>query len=265
MQKQLKNRQNRQEIIQKELEWHDKEAHRRLPLDHFLYAPPAFDGLSNFCLEFLQAKDGELVLDMGCGEGKHTIDLARNNLTVVSVDLSHTQLLLAKEMAAQLLPDAEILFVQANAEELPFAQNSFRIIFGKAIIHHLDEKLSIAEVKRLLKPQGRATFSEPLAHHPLIWLGRKLTPKLRTQDEHPLTIQEMSRFGQAFGTKEVDTFFLFAPLAYVVRALPRGEMAFQKLHRFLAKVDKQIFNAIGSAKRLAWYGVVNVTNTHGVP
>lgn len=256
----LDNRQQRQAIIQKELEWHDKEAHRRLPLDHFLYAPPAFDELSNFCVDFLQAKSGELVLDMGCGEGKHTIDLARRNLVVVSIDLSHTQLLLAREMMAELLPDAHILFVQANAEELPFAQNSFRIIFGKAIIHHLEEKLAVAEVKRLLEPNGRATFSEPLAHHPLIWLGRRLTPKLRTDDEHPLKIQEIARFGQAFGTQEVDTFFLFAPLAYIIRALPKGEKAFRNIHRFLSRVDQKIFKTFRGARRLAWYGVVNVIN-----
>ncbi|MEZ4590995.1 MAG: class I SAM-dependent methyltransferase [Chloroflexota bacterium] len=256
----LENRQQRQEIIQKELEWHDKEAHRRLPLDHFLYDPPAFDALSNFCVDFLQAKPGELVLDMGCGEGKHTIDLARRNLVVISVDLSHTQLLLARQMMAEQLPDAQIFFVQANAEELPFAQNSFRILFGKAIIHHLDEQLAVAEVKRLLKPNGRATFSEPLAHHPLIWLGRRLTPKLRTEDEHPLKIQEMARFGQAFGTEEVDAFFLLAPLAYVIRALPRGETAFRRIHKFLSGVDQKIFKTFRGARRLAWYGVVNVIN-----
>lgn len=255
---QLENRQQRQEIIQKELEWHDKEAHLRLPLDHFLYAPPAFDELSNFCVDFLQAEPGELVLDMGCGEGKHTIDLARRGLVVISIDLSHTQLLLARQMMEELLPDANIFFVQANAEELPFAENSFRIIFGKAIIHHLEEELAIAEVKRLLKPEGRATFSEPLAHHPLIWLGRRLTPKLRTEDEHPLKIQEMAHFGQAFGTVEVDAFFLFTPLAYLVRAMPKGEKVFQKLHRFLSRVDEKFFRAVRGLKRFAWYGVVNV-------
>lgn len=259
---QWEERQNRQEIIKKELEWHDQEAHRRLPLDHFLYAPPAFEGLSNFCIDFLQPQQNELVLDMGCGEGKHTVELARRNLVVVSVDLSHTQLLLAREMAEEQFPGANILFVQANAEELPFARGSFRIIFGKAIIHHLDENRSVAEVKRLLKPNGRATFSEPLAHHPLIWLGRRLTPKLRTEDEHPLTIQEMRRFGRAFGTDEVDTFFLLAPLAYILRALPRGEWAFQKVHRFLGAVDQLIFKGLRFTKRLAWYGVVNVVNKH---
>ena len=257
---QVENRQKRQEIIQKELEWHDKEAHRRLPLDHFLYDPPAFDDLSNFCVDFLQADDGEIVLDRGCGEGKHTIDLARRNLLVISVDLSHTQLLLAREMVEKQAPDANILFVQANAEELPFAKNSFRIIFGKAIIHHLEEQLAIAEIKRLLQPNGRATFSEPLAYHPLIWLGRMLTPRLRTQDEHPLTVQEMKTFGLAFGTKEVDTLFLFAPLAYILRAMPKGEKAFQKVHKHLSKLDQKIFNTIRGTKRLAWYGVVNVTN-----
>lgn len=260
---QWEERQNRQEIIQKELEWHEKEAHRRLPLDHFLYAPPAFAGLSNFCIDFLQAEENELVLDMGCGEGKHTVELARRNMVVISVDLSHIQLLLAREMAEEQFPEATILFVQANAEELPFAKDSFRIIFGKAIIHHLDEKLAVAEVKRLLKPAGRATFSEPLAHHPLIWLGRRITPKLRTEDEHPLTLTQMVRFGNAFGTKEVDTFFLLAPIAYILRVIPGGERLFQKLHHFLSKVDQLIFKALHFMKRLAWYGVVNVINEPG--
>jgi hypothetical protein len=125
---------------------------------------------------------------------------------------------------------------------------------------HRNEGLAIAEVKRLFKPNGRATFSEPFAHHLLIWLGRRLTPQLRTQDEHPLTIREMSRFGKAFGTPAVETFFLFAPLADGVRALPKGENVFQKLHKFLSGVARQIFKKIRATKWVALYGVVNVFN-----
>ena len=163
---------NRKEIIQSELIWHEQEAHRRYSLDSFLYDPPAFDAVVQSTLDFLQIDSCELVLDMGCGEGKETFELASRGLHIVSTDLSFTQMSRARELIRENIPDAPVCFIQANAEELPFAPGSFRIIYGKAILHHLDLDISAREVNRLLKPEGRATFAEPLAQHPLFWMAR---------------------------------------------------------------------------------------------
>lgn len=253
-----KDRDSRKEVIQAELAWHEQEAHRRYSLDELLYDPPAFDAVVEPALDFLEARPGERVLDMGCGEGKETYALAARGLVVISTDLSHTQLARARDRVCDGLPDARAHFVQANAEELPFAAGAFRIIYGKAILHHLDLGLSAAEVDRLLQPGGRATFAEPLARHPLIGLGRRLTPRLRTHDERPFGLEEMDDFARRFVKRGVETFFLLAPLAYPLRLLPGGERMFQTAHARLARLDRYLFGLFGGLRQFAWYGVVRI-------
>ena len=50
---------------------------------------------------------------------------------------------------------------------------------------------ALLELRRILAPGGRAVFVEPLAHNPLLRLGRALTPMARTEDEHPFTARRL--------------------------------------------------------------------------
>jgi SAM-dependent methyltransferase len=252
----LKN--TRTAVIANELAWHEQEAHRRMPLDTFLYAPPAFDQIVQSSFEFLDLSPGEFVLDMGCGEGKETLQLARRGLLVVSTDLSHVQLCRARHLVQEFAPGTNVYFVQANAEELPFATDSFRIIHGKAIIHHLDIHLAALEIKRLLKQNGRATFAEPMAHHPIFWLGRQLTPRYRTKDEHPLTYRELQSFSAHFSQAEIEEFFFLTPLSYFFRILPGGEALFRRVYPTLHRIDQWLFTLSALLRRMSWYSMVKV-------
>jgi hypothetical protein len=51
-----------------------------------------------------------------------------------------------------------------------------------------------------LAPGGRAVFLEPLAHNPLLRLGRWLTPGARTADEHPFTVEDWRLCSAAFSS-----------------------------------------------------------------
>ena len=250
---------SRKAIVASEFAWHEQEAHRRFPLDTFLYAPPAFDPIVRSGFEFLQMNSGEMVLEVGCGEGKETLRLAQLGLCVISTDLSRQQLCRAREQLQESAPGARGYFLQANAEELPFASDSFEAIYGKAILHHLDLDLSAGEIRRLLGRSGRATLAEPMAHHPLFWLARQLTPRLRTKNEHPLTLRELRNFCAYFDRSDVEEYFLLAPVAYAVRALPGGEPVFRRLQTFLQRIDRWLFHTFPFLKELAWYGLVKVT------
>lgn len=129
---------------------------------------------------------------------------------------------------------------------------------GKAILHHLDLGLAASEVNRLLPPGGRAAFAEPLAHHPLFWLARRLSPHMRTSDERPLALSELHAFAGRFAQADVDVLFLLAPLAYLFRLVPRGERLFRVAHRWLHALDRLVFRAMPFLRRFAWYGVVTV-------
>jgi SAM-dependent methyltransferase len=195
---------------------------------------------------------------MGCGEGKEILLLAKKGLRTFSMDLSFNQLCRARDAINEYAPEAKVYFVQANAEEPPFSAESFRIIHGKAILHHLDLELMKEVINRLLKPGGKASFAEPLARHPLFWLGRRLTPQFRTEDEHPLKLSEMESFAKSFYRYEAKTFFLLTPIAYIFRVYSGGEKLFQKLYKLLAKVDAFLFSQWISLKKLAWYSIIHV-------
>ncbi|MCI0397007.1 MAG: class I SAM-dependent methyltransferase [Chloroflexi bacterium] len=248
----------RQEVIKAELAWHEQESYRRHSLDAFLYDPPAFDVVVESSLAFLEPAPGERVLDLGCGEGKETLTLASRGLLVIGVDLSQLQLSRARQLICEQFPGARVHFVQANAEELPFKDGAFRVIYGKAILHHLDIEGSAQEIGRLLPPGGRATFAEPMKRHPLFWLARRLTPRLRTKDEHPLDPGEFNRFGRYFTSSQTHSFFLLAPLAYPFRLLPGGEPLFRIVQRLLHQADTWLFRLLPSLKKIAWYGAVHV-------
>ncbi len=250
----------RREVIRRELAWHEEEqaAQRRRRIDRLLYGPPAFDGIIRAGIEFLAGRPGERVLDLGCGEGKETAELAAHGLRVIAVDLSLSQLTATRRALRRRLPAANVDFVQANAEELPFAPGGLRLVYGKAVLHHLDLGRAAAETGRVLAKNGRATFAEPLADHPLFRLGRALTPRLRTHDERPMPLAELGRFAAEFRSPQCMAFFLLAPLAYFVRLLPAGEGFFRGLHAFLTGLDRTLLSRFPILERWAWYTIINV-------
>lgn len=249
---------DREDVIAEERRWHEEEAERRFSLDRLLYAPPAFDAVVAEGFKFLDLSSEAVVLDMGCGEGKETQRLVDQDLTVISVDLSQAQLCRARERVRQHAPGATVIFIQANAERLPFRSDSLHHIYGKAVLHHLDIEGSAREIRRLLDAGGRVTLAEPMAAHPLFWSARKLTPAFRTHDEHPLTCKELRQFMGLFDRPQAEFFFFLTPLSYLFRVLPVGESLFRRLHDTLHRFDQWLFARAPWLKQFAWYDVVNV-------
>ncbi len=249
---------SRADVIKAELAWHEEQSHRRHSLDSFLYDPPAFDAVVGASMAFLKPRPGEVVLDLGCGEGKETLVLARHGCRVVAVDLSPTQLNRARERLAQERPQATVWFVQANAEQLPFRAGAFRAIHAKAVLHHLDLDGAAVEIGRLLQPGGRLALAEPMNRNPLFRAARRLTPRLRTRDERPLEAGEMISFGRRFARSETKWFFLLSVLAYPWRALPGGEPLFRFAQQALHRVDRALFCLFPGLRKYAWYSAVLV-------
>lgn len=75
-------------------------------------------------------------------------------------------------------------------------------------------------------------FSEPLGHNPAINLFRRLTPKLRTADEHPLVKRDFDLMHKYFEVVEVKHFYLFTLLTVALRKTPFFGRAYQAMLRF---------------------------------
>jgi len=105
-------------------------------------------GLASGVLEWLAAKPGERVLDLGCGDGQLTQRIASNGATVVGVDTSPEMVAAARSLG--------IVALEASAESLPFSDHAFDAAFSNAALHWVrNHDFMMAEVHRILKPGGR--------------------------------------------------------------------------------------------------------------
>lgn len=104
-------------------------------------------------LERLAPAEGERILDIGCGTGRLTSEIAGRGraFEVVGTDRSGTMLDEARSHFGSI---AE--FVRADATRLPFRDATFDAVFSTATFHWIpDHETLFAEIHRVLKPGGR--------------------------------------------------------------------------------------------------------------
>jgi len=93
---------------------------------------------------------GKLVLDVGCGMGRFAEVATRWGARVVGVDLSA-----AAEVAAKNLADRDFVAFQADVFALPFAPESFDVIYSVGVLHHTpDCEAAVKVLDKYLKPGG---------------------------------------------------------------------------------------------------------------
>lgn len=103
------------------------------------------------------------VLDLGCGAGHVSFQVAPLVGEVVAYDLS-AQMLEVVSAAAQQRGLGNIRTEQGAAERLPFADGQFDFVFSRFSAHHWsDLGLALREARRVLKPGGVAAFIDVMA------------------------------------------------------------------------------------------------------
>lgn len=113
-------------------------------------------------------KPGSRVLEVGCGTGLLTEEIARRGVKVYSLDISQELLKNARERCG----NREIVFFCSSAYELGFAAASFDRVVGMSVLHHLEIDRALKEFYRVLKKGGRIIFSEPNMLNPHIFAER---------------------------------------------------------------------------------------------
>lgn len=126
---------------------------------------PYFKGLREMMLRNFSSVEGKRILDVGCGWGYWSTWLALRGAEVVSVDISHGLLRIARKHAAANGVAERARQTQGDAAALPFREGTFDMALGNAVAHHLtveEEAAFAAGVRGALKPGGRAVFWEPV-------------------------------------------------------------------------------------------------------
>jgi SAM-dependent methyltransferase len=212
-------------------------------LDHETWIRPAFAMLGNV--------RGQEILDYGCGHGMAAIVLARGGATVTAFDLSPGYVLETRRRAAA--NGVHVTAIAADAEHLPFEDESFDAIWGNAVLHHLDLHRAALEIRRVLRPGGVAVFCEPWGGNPLLNAARRWLPypgKGRTPDETPLRRRDLPRLRSVFPELYWRGAQLFSMLSRVgVRS------------RLLNAMDHACLSGLPELQRWCRYVVIRLTKS----
>jgi SAM-dependent methyltransferase len=118
-------------------------------------------------LDAVGAKAGLNALDLCCGQGNVSEALAARGCTVTGADFSPAMLAMARKR----VPGAK--FIEANAQDLPFADKTFDIVVSNLGICHVpDQPLALRQVRRVLRPGGRFAMT--------VWCGPPVGPAYGT-------------------------------------------------------------------------------------
>jgi SAM-dependent methyltransferase len=137
---------------------YDLEVLRKLPKDVLA----SYCGVGNtFILGAV--KEGESVLDIGCGAGVDTLIAATMvgpKGRVVGIDFMPEMLGRAQENLRKAALD-NVSFQEASAEEIPFPETSFDVVISNGVFNLIPDKLkALTEVLRVLKPFGRFMIAD---------------------------------------------------------------------------------------------------------
>jgi SAM-dependent methyltransferase len=192
-----------------------------------------------------------LLLDYGCGDGSRILNMCKRINRGIGIDISDARIEQAKSLAIR-KNATNVDFLIMDAMNTTFENETFDVIRGGGILHHIDLKDGLNEIKRILKPTGVAIFYEPLGTNIFFNLYRKMTPEVRTIDEQPLRIKDIKLIKSFFSKAEI-SYYCFLPLL----AVPfKNFNIFDKLLKILYFFDKILLNKYSLFKWLAWQCII---------
>jgi SAM-dependent methyltransferase len=134
--------------------WGRRAAHFDADFGHSIRTPEERAAWDRVFALAVGGRAGLEALDIGCGTGFLSLELAARGHRVTGIDFAPAMLALAKEKAAH--AGATIRFEEADAENLPFAAASFDLVITRHVLWTLPHPgAAIGEWIRVLWPGGR--------------------------------------------------------------------------------------------------------------
>jgi arsenite methyltransferase len=138
-------------------------------------AVESFAGVAN-PWELGRLEPGERVLDLGSGAGTDSLVAAQmvgEHGRVTGIDMTPEMLDKARA-AAEAMAAGNVEFVEAEAERLPFADESFDVVVSNGVIDLIPDKDAVfAELFRVLRPGGRMQIADVTLQSPVSEEGRR--------------------------------------------------------------------------------------------
>lgn len=216
---------------------------------------------------------GKTILNIGCGLGEETVYLSLKGAKVVAIDTSSEMLKFTKKLAEKYRADKKISYFQMSVEKIKFDREMFDYVLGCNILHHIDITKAVKEICRVLKKSGIAVFIEPLTYNPVINIYRAMAYKVRTDDEHPLTYNEINQIKKIFPNffhKEYQLFTLLIFIWFFIgewihpnksrywKKIISESHKYENYFKILFQLDKFLLKTIPFLRRYCWVTVIRV-------
>lgn len=267
------------EVLNREKEFHDAWAEsvdpRSVKVDALAEActmPETRYILSEF------AKNGGLkgkkILEIGCGCGEASVYFAKQGAVVTATDISNGMVRLTQRVADY--HQVSLTGLVCSADALPFPENSFDIVYGANVLHHVDMAKTLDEIRRVLKPGGIFACWDPILYNPAIRIYRRLASGVRSVDEHPVDRKYIKEISKRFYTPGgicakgfwLSSCLIFVKYYFIDKVDPSKERYWKKvvddsetikpLYSKLERIDQVLLKRFPFLKWLCWNMVVIV-------
>lgn len=195
------------------------------------------------------------LLIVGCGNGRDALIYSRLGYEVHAFDISPRAIEIARRAAQRFGVLDRLSFTVQAAENLKFDSESFDLVVGVNVLHHMDIPKALGEVHRVLRPGGFAIFKEPLLtpwrtrirnSRAVTWLipaGFKSVPQgIRYADvpgEKNLDPTDLALIGNLFANLTIERWHVLTKLAVLTGHRP-----------FLERCDWVLFRMLPFVRRL---------------
>ena len=208
---------------------------------------------------------GARLLEIGCGMGTDLLQFARGGARCTGVDLTPRSVEITRHRFG--LYGMRGSFMLADGEQLPFASESFDVVYSNGVLHHTpDTAGAIREVYRVLRPGGVARVMLYHRHSLNYWLEIVLRRGLlggeflrgRSAEEIMSRVVEFSDHGarplvKVYSRRQASALFTqFSAVSVEVEQLTREE-----LRVFARVVSERVFEKLRS--RIGWNVVISAT------
>jgi len=185
------------------------------------YAEPKDDwDWRQYGAKLLGSVEGCRVLDYGCGQGEESTYLAKMGAHVTAIDISPVGIELTTERAKLNGVGDHVHALLMRCDPTEFPSESFDVVHGFGILHHIGLKIGMMEIKRLLRPGGRGLFFEHMGNSELI---ERFRPKEKdyTKGERPITWREVEEMRPEFSRLVARPFHIASRLRKRIHMLSR--------------------------------------------
>lgn len=229
----------------------------------YFEAPTALE--NRFILSQLGSLEGKTVLDIGAGLGESSVYFAQQGSQVTMVDISPEMVELARRLSEK--HGVNIQAYVMSAEDLPFADETFDVVYVANTLHHIhDRGRMLQQIRRVLRPGGRFVSWDPIAYNPLINVYRRMATMNRSEDETPLRMRDLNLVKQYFQNVQHREFWiaslaLFVKYYLIDRVHPNEDRYWKRILKEsaeslrwwmpLAQLDK-LLTALPGVRWLAW-------------